>query len=134
MSGQDDRSPPRREEDAELERKIRSRRKFTLAEAIGRLGGSDLLKGASPVTQRRQAEIAIEQYLEQNLIDAEGALSAVLLRRVRDSEILLRHSYNEPLAALAEYIERVSGARPKVYSRPTAKRPTRRCTRSCCGS
>jgi hypothetical protein len=36
-------------EDAEIEREIRLGRKFSLAEAIGRMGGG-LLKGASPVT------------------------------------------------------------------------------------
>jgi len=93
--------------DAELEREIRSRRKFTMAEAIGRLGGNELLKGASPVTAKRQAELQIEHHLERNLTDADGALEAVLLRHVKESEVLLGTRYEEPLAAMAHFVEQL---------------------------
>ena len=96
----DDTGMGRSTEDAELEREIRSQRKFSLDEAIGRAAG-DLLKGTSPVTHERQAELAIEQYLESRLTDAEGALAIVLLRRVLGSETLLADSYERPLEALA---------------------------------
>jgi hypothetical protein len=89
--------------DAEIEREIRSKRRFSLAEAIGRSAG-DLMKGASPVTRKRQAEFVIEEYLERHLADAEGALTVVLLRRVTESAALLT-DYDEPLAALASVIE-----------------------------
>ena len=39
----------RSEADAELEREIRKGRKFTLAEAIGRLAGPGAMKGESPI-------------------------------------------------------------------------------------
>jgi hypothetical protein len=113
MTGSNEPAP--RKEEQNLEREIRSQRKFSLAEAIGRLGGSDLMKGASPVTRKRQAELAIEQYLERNLIDSDGALGAVLLRRVRDSEILLQKRYNEPLEAVAEFIERILGSNERLH-------------------
>jgi len=103
----EDKQSSARSDDAELEREIRSRRKFSLAEAIGRLGGGELMKGASPVTEKRQVELQVEHYLEQHLADAEGALEAVLLRRVRDSDILLKQGYEQPLAALALLIEQV---------------------------
>ncbi len=107
------------EEDAELERRIRAERKFSLAEAIGRMGGNDLLKGESPVTRKRQAELALEQYLEKYLIDSEGALQVVLLRRVRDGESLLQRKYKQPLMAMAEFIERIlaSESRLKFFVR-----------------
>ncbi len=85
--------------DAELEREIRARRKFSVAEALGRSAG-DLIKGASPVTLKRQAELEIELFLEQDLADSEGALRAVLLRRVRESEGLFEDGYEDPLEAL----------------------------------
>jgi hypothetical protein len=88
------------EDDAALEREIRSKRKFSVAEAIGRQAG-DLLKGASPVTLKRQAELEIEHYLERELEDPEGALQIVLLRRVKESESLLEGGYEQPLEALA---------------------------------
>ena len=97
-------------EDAEIKREIRSGRKFSLAEAIGRIGGSGLLKGTSPVTGKRQAELEIEQFLKSHLVDAEGALEAVLLRRVRESETLFKMGYEQPLTALALFCERILGS------------------------
>ncbi len=96
--------PP--DEDAELEREIRSERKYSLAEAIGRAAG-DLMKGASPVSHKRQAELEIEQYLEGHLADAEGALLIVLQRQVRESSDLLEQSYDRPMEALAGVTERI---------------------------
>ena len=101
MSEENKKQTPIGNPDEKLEREVRSERKFSLADAIGRLGGGDLLKGASPVTRKRQAELEIEQYLEQHLADAQGALRAVLLRRTGDSPTLLEMGYEEPLAALA---------------------------------
>ncbi len=103
-------------EPADIEREARSRAKFSLAEAIGRLGGGDLLKGASPVTRKRQAELEIELFLEQRLADAEGALSVVLLRRVRESADLLASSYQQPLAALAQVTEHILGSEERLHS------------------
>ncbi|MAT69735.1 MAG: hypothetical protein CMJ58_09445 [Planctomycetaceae bacterium] len=91
------------DDEHELEVKIREHRKFSLAEAIGRLGGGDLMKGASPVTAKRQAELIIEDYLERHLRDAEGALEVVLLRRVAASQVLLETGFDEPLVALGRY-------------------------------
>ena len=96
----------RSREDAELEREIRSQRKFSLAEAIGRTAG-DLMKGASPVTLKRQAEIEIEQFLEAHFADTEGALTVVLLRRVLESELLLEGGCERPLAAMAGVSEQI---------------------------
>ena len=90
-------------EDAEIEQDIRAHRKFTLAEAIGRMGG-DLLKGASPITGKRQAELAIEHYLRKQLPDAEGALLVVLQRRVKESEILMKN-YEQPFEVLFRVIK-----------------------------
>jgi hypothetical protein len=99
--------PPRDPEDAEIERQVRRGRKFSLAEAIGRLGGGGLMKGASPVTQKRQAELELERFLECHLVDAAGALEVVLLRRVRNSETLLMIGYDKPLVALKQSLERL---------------------------
>ena len=88
-----------------FEREALSGREFSLAEAIGRLGGGDLLKGASPVTRKRQVEVAIDLFLEEHLIDPEGALLIVLERRVEQSMSLTEASYDQPFAALAEMVE-----------------------------
>ncbi len=91
--------------DARIEQEICSHRKFTLAEAIGRLG-KGLFKGVSPVTGKRQAELVIERFLEDHLHDSEGALRLVLNRTVRESEILMKY-YNHPLDSLARNLERL---------------------------
>lgn len=95
------------ERDRELERQIREQRKFSLAEAIGRMGGGELMKGASPITRKRQAELVIENYLEKHLRDAEGALERVLLKRAVASGVMLADSYVHPLAMLANYCQQL---------------------------
>jgi hypothetical protein len=102
----DGQDQPRSEADAELEREIRKDRKFTLAEAIGRLGGPGALKGESPVSRRQQAEAEIQTWLGAHLTDSEGALQVVLLRAVSRSETFL-HNFERPLFALREYIGQV---------------------------
>ncbi len=94
------------DDDAELERKIRSERKFSLSDAIGRLAGSGMMKGISPVTRTRQAEALIKEYLDRHIGDAEGVLPAVLLRQIVQSELLLSN-LDAPLDALASHLEQV---------------------------
>src|SRR5262249_54530952 len=72
--------------DADLEREIRKERKFSLAEAIGRLAGPGMMKGVSPITGKQQSEAEIERYLEQHLRDAEGSLPFVLPRRIKGTD------------------------------------------------
>ena len=97
------------DKDAELEREIRADRKFTLSEAIGRMAGGGMMKGVSPVTRKRQAELEIQSYLGSHLTDAGGVLGGVLLRRVTESDFLLRE-YDYPLAVLACYLQQVLGS------------------------
>jgi hypothetical protein len=102
----DDQPKRRSEADAELEREIRDGRKFSLAEAIGRLAGPGMMKGVSPATRKQQAEAEIESYLERHVMSPAGALSAVLFRHVRESEILL-NNLDQPLVVLASCVQRV---------------------------
>jgi hypothetical protein len=96
----------RSEADAELEREILKERKFTLAEAIGRLAGPGAMKGESPIARMQQAEIEIQTWLRSHLQDAGGALWVVLHRQVKGSELLL-HDFDRPLVVLASYCKRV---------------------------
>jgi hypothetical protein len=66
------------EADADLEREIRKDRKFSLAEAIGRLAGPGMMKGVSPITRKQQSEAEIEEYLNRHLTDASGILPLIL--------------------------------------------------------
>jgi hypothetical protein len=92
--------------DAELEREVRKERKFSLAEAIGRLAGPGMMKGVSPVSRKQQSEVEIQEYLECHLADPTGALPVVLLRGIRASELLL-NNLDQPLVVLAGYVQRV---------------------------
>ncbi len=105
------RKPPDRD-DAKIEREVRAGRKFSVSEAIGRAAGG-LLKGASPVTRKRQAEVEIEGILERRLRDSEGALAVVLLRQVSGSEALLA-SYEDPTAALRRFVEGILGSEARL--------------------
>ena len=86
----------------EIEREIRAHRKFSLSDAIGQVSGGEFMKGGSPVTRKRQAELEVEEYLRRHLVDPGGVLRIVMLRRLGES--LLNADYDQPLAALAEYI------------------------------
>jgi len=90
---------------ADIEREIRANRKFSLSEAIGQIAGGDVMKGASPVTRKRQAELEIDEYLRRHLVDSGIVLRSVLVRHL--GEILLDGDYDEPLAALAQHIGRI---------------------------
>jgi hypothetical protein len=97
------------EADKELEREIREGRKFTLAEAIGRLAGPGMMKGVSPVTRMQQAEVEIESYLDRHLLDGAGAMQVVLLRFVKQSELFAKN-YDQPLVVLGGFVQRVLGS------------------------
>jgi hypothetical protein len=106
--------------DAELEREIRAGRKFSVTEAIGRLAGPGMMKGVSPVTPKDQAVAAIQEYIRRHLVDSAGVLSGVLLRQVKESELLIS-GFDRPLVVLAGYIRQVldSGHRLKELVRET---------------
>jgi hypothetical protein len=94
------------EEDAELEREIRKERKFTLAEAIGRMAGPGAMKGVSPITGKQQAEVEIENWLRHHMPAGNGELEVVLLRRIRGSELLL-NNFKQPLVVLADFCHQI---------------------------
>ena len=102
----DDHSERSAEADTELEREIRAGRKFTLSEAIGRLAGPGMMKGVSPVDRRQQAVIEIQEYLGRHLVDSAGVLPDVLLRRVKESELLLR-GLDQPLGVLSGFLSQI---------------------------
>jgi hypothetical protein len=100
----DNKDTQRSEADAELEREIRKGRKFTLAEAVGRMAGPGAMKGVSPVPREHQAEVEIENWLSRHLSAGNGELQVVLLRRVKGSELLLTN-FEQPLVVLAAFCQ-----------------------------
>ena len=102
----DKKDDQRSSSDEELEREIRKGRKFTLAEAIGRMAGPGAMKGASPVARKEQAAVEIEDWLRRHMSAAHGELQVVLLRRIKGSELLL-HNCEQPLSVLTAYCQRI---------------------------
>jgi len=98
--------PPESASPADIEREIRRGRKFSVSDAIGRLGGGGLLKGASPVPPMQQTEAAIANYLGSHLDDPGGVLAQVMLRYVKASEILIEN-FDQPAVVLARYVNQV---------------------------
>src|SRR5262249_13585364 len=92
--------------DKELERELRADRKFSLSEALGRMAGPGMMKGVSPVPPKQQAEAAIEGYVNEYLPDAAGTLRGILIRDVKECDLLL-DNFDCPLAALGSYVRRV---------------------------
>jgi hypothetical protein len=94
----------------EIEREIRTNRKFSLNEALGQLAGGDFMKGGSAVSRKQRAEIEVEAYLRRHLVDSGGVLGRVLLRHLEES--LLEADYDRPLSALAAYIPTLLETKP----------------------
>ncbi len=102
----DEPAQPKSEADANLEREVRKDRKFSLAEAIGRLAGPGAMKGASPIPRKQQVEIEIDEFLRRELADDTGALRTVIYRGVKESEQLI-NNYDRPQAVLAAFLRSV---------------------------
>ena len=100
MSDKPDPKAP--DSDEATEREVRSTRKFSLNEAIGRLAGGDFMKGGSAISRRRQAELDVDDYLRRHLVDSGGVLRGVLVRHLAGS--LIKADYDQPRLVLAEYI------------------------------
>ncbi len=105
-------SPPNPEErpSQELEEEIRcdiyQRREFTLADVIGREGGS-FMKGESPIPRLVQAETKINTFITQNLSDVSGALQGVLHRWVLEDTARVSQHLEAPLQALLGLLESI---------------------------
>lgn len=88
--------------DLAIQREILSGRKFSLAEAIGREGGS-FLKGDSPVPKQLQAIAQINSFIKKNLPDPSGALVFVLSTWVK-TDLRVAENLDSPLIALQEIL------------------------------
>ena len=99
MSDKDDKDSDR---DLTIQRDILSGRKFSLAEAIGREGGS-FLKGESPVPKLAQAIAELQMFIKQNLPDSSGALQAILCVSVETDARVPQH-LDAPLIALEKIL------------------------------
>ncbi len=102
-----------RDRDLAIQREILSGRRFTIAEAIGREGGS-FLKGESPVPKLVQAIAEINGFINQNLSDSSGALQAVLYVWVKTDSRIGQY-LNSPLVALNEILSSLLDNQDLLY-------------------
>lgn len=87
------------DEESEIEREVRQARKFNPQEALAKMAGPGAMKGASPVSPVRQAEVEIGAWLKGHVADTHGALQLLLHRNVKGSPLLLEN-VEQPLIAL----------------------------------
>ncbi len=87
----------------DLQREIRAERKFSLAEAIGREGGS-FMKGESAIPRPLRATNAIKQFITTHSDDPTGAL-ATELYVWSIADIRVSRQLDTPLGALFEIVE-----------------------------
>ena len=87
------------DEESEIEREIRQARKFNPQEALAKMAGPGAMKGASPVSPVRQAEVEIGAWLKTHVSDTPGALQLLLHRNAKGSPLLLEN-LDRPLVAL----------------------------------
>ena len=82
---------------------IRSQRKFTIAEAIGRAGGN-FMKGESAIPRPLRATAEINQFITTHLPNPGGPVSATLQSWTKEDIRVSRH-LDTPLVALSLIIE-----------------------------
>lgn len=88
-----------------IQREIREQRKFSLAEAIGREGGS-LLKGESTIPRPLRAITEINQFITTHMSDPTSALTTTLQAWAGD-DIRVSRQLDTPLVALAQMVESI---------------------------
>ncbi|MGF1590788.1 MAG: hypothetical protein ACFCU7_16395 [Pleurocapsa sp.] len=94
-----------RDEDLLLLQDVLDRRPFSLAEAIGREGGS-FLKGESTVPKLVQVITAINTFIDRHLQDPAAALQAILHQWVKGDPRVSQYK-ETPLVALAEILQSI---------------------------
>ena len=93
------------DEDLLLQQDILDSRPYSLAEAIGREGGT-FLKGESTVPKLVQVITKINTFIDRNLDDPAAALQAILHQWVKGDPRVSQYK-ETPLVALAEILQSI---------------------------
>lgn len=109
-----DHQAQRDDSDQALQQEILRGRKFTLADVIGREGGS-FLKGESPVPKLVQAIAEIDNFVCHTLSDPSGSLYGVLQQWIESYDDQISHHLDDPLVALEEILEMILENRELLY-------------------
>lgn len=103
QSARTEKAPEQRSYSQSLEREIRSQRKFTLAEAIGREGGS-FIKDESAIPRPLRAIAQINHFIAIHSPDPNSPFSDVLKLWAKEDLRVSRH-LDAPLTALTQIIQ-----------------------------
>ncbi len=93
------------DEDLLLQQDILSDRPFSMAEAIGREGGT-FLKGESTVPKLVRVITEIQTFIDRNLCDRDAALQAVLHQWVKEDPRVSQYK-DTPLVALEAILQSI---------------------------
>lgn len=102
-----------KERDQKIEREIRRGRKFTLADVIGHEGG--FFDGESAVPTLTRVTTGLCNFIDRHVRDSDGALRAVLKRRVRTSETIVGAHFDDPLTALEIIVDQMLSVDARLY-------------------
>ena len=101
------------DEDLLLQQDIIEGRPYSLAEAIGREGGT-FLKGESTVPKLVQAITAVNTFIDRNLEDPAAALQAIMHQWVKGDPRVSQYK-ETPLVALTEILATILDRPPLLY-------------------
>ncbi|WP_008316787.1 hypothetical protein [Leptolyngbya sp. PCC 6406] len=100
--------------DQALTQEILAGRTFSLADAIGR-AGSGFLKGESTLPRLVRAQLEINGFINQHLIDVPGALQATLHQWVQADAAGISQHLEFPLGALVNLLSHILAEPPVLY-------------------
>jgi hypothetical protein len=97
-----------------IELEIRQGRKFSIADAIGKEGGS-FMKGESPVPKLLQVKNELIGFVGYHLQDPAGALHAVLRDLIQSDDIVCSRNFETPLVGLIELLQPLLSQKVLLY-------------------
>ena len=89
-----------------IEKEIRQKQVFSVAGAISQ-AGKGLMKGASPVSEADQVDMALREWLNRHASDPSGILKEILLRKVRAAAYSIPIDLHKPHRLLRSVIEKI---------------------------
>jgi hypothetical protein len=114
MTSDSGKNRKQKEQDELIQREILRERKFSIAEAIGREGGS-FIKGHSPIPRLDQVISLLTIFIQNNLKDSSRVLMSVLQTTVKNDRTKVAESIEEPMVYLHGLIKSYVDNREMLY-------------------
>ncbi|MBF0453394.1 MAG: hypothetical protein HQL72_01095 [Magnetococcales bacterium] len=104
-----------KDQDEEIEKSLRSQRKFSMENALGQAAGGGLLKGVSPIPRQQQVITALVELIKKQCPDPSGAIHSVLIRRLKGSSLSLEDYAHAPGTALKTVVQPLLDNDPLLF-------------------